>query len=158
MSESILKAIIKLFAIIAGLEEQSEGSRQVVFSFLNQQLNEDAANKYIEYFDTLLANEKNIEDSTQKRKRTSAHSVKVLGICDQLNTELTQKQKIIVLLRLEEIIFEDGNVSEVEIDFVETVASSFNIPDEEYLVIRELVTKSFDELDSKSILVAPKVI
>jgi len=156
MSESILKAIIKLFAIIAGLEEQSEGSRQVVFSFLNQQLNEDAANKYIEYFDTLLANEKNIEDSTQKRKRTSAHSVKVLGICDQLNTELTQKQKIIVLLRLEEIIFEDGNVSEVEIDFVDTVASSFNIPDEEYLVIRELVTKSFDELDSKSILVCTK--
>jgi ABC-type multidrug transport system ATPase subunit len=156
MSESILKAIIRLFAIIAGLEEQSEGSRHVVFSFLNQQLNEDAANKYIEYFDELLAKEKNIEDSTQKRKRTSAHSVKVLGICDQLNTELTQKQKIIVLLRLEEIIFEDGNVSEVEIDFVETVASSFNIPDEEYLVIRELVTKSFDDLDSKSILVCTK--
>jgi len=156
MSESILKAIIKLFAIIAGLEEQSAGSRQVVFSFLNQQLNEDAAIKYIEYFDKLLADEKTIDDSTQKRKRTSAHSVKVLGICDQLNTELTQKQKIIVLLRLEEIIFEDGNVSEVETDFVETVSSSFNIADEEYLVIRELVTKPFEELDSKSILVCTK--
>jgi ABC transport system ATP-binding/permease protein len=156
MSESILKAIIKLFAIIAGLEEQSSGSRQVVLSFLNQQLNEEAANKYIEYFDKLLADEKTIDDSTQKRKRTSAHSVKVLGICDQLNTELTQKQKLIVLLRLEEIIFEDGNVSEVEVDFVETVASSFNIPEEEYLVIRELVIKPFELLDSKNILICTK--
>jgi len=51
MSESILKAIIKLFAIIAGLEEQSEGSRHVVFSFLNQQLNLERT-----FFKTRLVN------------------------------------------------------------------------------------------------------
>jgi len=133
MSESILKAIIKLFALVAKVEAVANSSRQLVSSFLNEQLNEDAAQEYLQLFDTIIAADANIDDSLQKRKRNTLSGVKVIAICEQLNTELTQRQKVIVLLWLVEMIFKKENVSDEERDFVDTVANSFNIDDEEYL-------------------------
>ena len=44
---------------------------------------------------------------TVRRKRRSLNSVKVLRICTQINEELEQKQKVIVLVEVLEFIFAD---------------------------------------------------
>lgn len=99
MSERILKALMQLFAIICDVEDISWRSRDVVESFLKQQLSQDLVDEYLKIFDEYLEQQKGT-DSSKKRKRTAVNSVKVLRICTQINEELTQKQKIIVLLRL----------------------------------------------------------
>lgn len=71
-----------------------------------------------------------------QRKRTSVNSVKVLRICSQINEELTQRQKVIVLLRIFEFIHANEQVNEQEQEFVHTVAESFNISEKEYLQLK----------------------
>ena len=133
MSESILKAIIKLFALIAKIDIVENESRTLVENFLREQLNEDAANEYLSLYDEIIANDGDIIDAIKKKKRNTLSGVKVIGICEQLNKELTQRQKVIVVNWLIEMIFRKAQVNEDERDFMDTVASSFNIQEEEYL-------------------------
>jgi hypothetical protein len=141
MNQGILQSIVRLFAIFSTLDEDRKRSRELVYSFLLQQLNENTAQTYLSEYDQFISAQENPEESIQRKKKTSAYSVKVLTICERMNAELSQKQKIIVLARLMEIIY-DGNVTETETDFIETVTSSFNIPDEEYLILRRIFPKA----------------
>jgi ABC-type multidrug transport system ATPase subunit len=144
MNQGILQSIVRLFAIFSTLDEDRKRSRELVYSFLLQQLNENTAQTYLSEYDQFISAQENPEESIQRKKKTSAYSVKVLTICERMNAELSQKQKIIVLARLMEIIY-DGNVTETETDFIETVTSSFNIPDEEYLILRALIEEDLPE-------------
>lgn len=137
MNESILKALMKLFAIIANVNKDgvSTKSRSIVESYLKMQLSKDQVDNYLGLFDGFIATyHRNItkKDGTQVRKRTSSNSVKVLGICEQINMELHQDQKILVLLQLLEFISYGEEITEKDLDFVKTVSDIFNIPEEEY--------------------------
>jgi hypothetical protein len=123
MSERILKALMQLFAIIARVDENvdSEGpvtsgqGRKIVESFLNQELSQSAVQEYLDIFDEfLIAFQGNSKKKDGKRKKTSVHSVKVLRICTQINEELAQRQKIIVLVRILEFINANQSVDEQE--------------------------------------------
>ena len=141
MSEKILKALMQLFAIIAKVDGVTSDGRKVVQLFLKQQLNQDLVDEYLKLFDHFLEEQperKKTADGT--RKRTSVKdSVRVLFICTQINAELTQKQKIVVLIRILEFINAGKILSEQEIEFATTVASTFNISDEEFNNIRNFV-------------------
>lgn len=141
MSERILKALMQLFAIIAKGELNEEtgevnydvGGRKIVRQFLRQELNQELIKEYISLFDEfLLSHQGKSSKKVGKRKRTSVNSVKVLRICTQINKELTQRQKIIVLIRILEFIYANEAVTEQELEFATTVAETFNIPKEEF--------------------------
>ncbi len=55
MSETILKALMRLFAIIADVDSESEGvsekGREVVASYLKQQLSQELVEEYLALFD-----------------------------------------------------------------------------------------------------------
>ena len=68
------------------------------------------------------------------------NSVKVLKICTQINTELAQKQKVIVLLRIVEYVNSYEASTEQEDEFITTVAESFNISSQEFNLIKEFTT------------------
>ena len=112
MSERILRALMQMFSIIAKIDGISNTGRLIVESFLNQQLNKEQVEKYLEIFDHFLEIQ---HASTKKKdgtaKRTSLNSVKVLRICTQINKELEQVQKIIVLIRLLEFINSSEEIS-----------------------------------------------
>ena len=95
MSESILKALMQLFAIIAPPESNAKERRLVVGSFLKQQLNKELVEEYLKVFDTFY-DEFQKRQSVKKRRNKSiaVSSVKILKICTQINEELSQKQKI----------------------------------------------------------------
>ncbi len=157
MSERILKALMQLFAIIARVEEDIEegstvadGGVRIVELFLKQQLNQELVDEYITLYQEFLeAHHSKSKRKDGSRKRTSVNSVKVLRICTQINEELTQKQKIIVLLRLIEFINANGAVRDQEEEFVVTVAETFNISDDEFKRTRAFVeSKEEDVVDS----------
>ena len=141
MSERILKALMQLFALVADVDGVSNHSRKVVELFLKQQLNADMVKEYLTLYDEFLETYHKISKKKEgKKKRTSLNSVKVLKICAQINTELAQKQKVIVLLRLVEYVNSDGAITEQEDEFITTVAESFNISLAEFNIIREFTT------------------
>ena len=109
MSERILKALMQLFAIIAKVEvnektneiSSDEKSRKVVSLFLKQELNQEMVKAYLELFDNYIdTHHGKSKRKDGKRKRTSVNSVKILRICTQINEELKQRQKVIVLIRI----------------------------------------------------------
>lgn len=137
MSESILRALMQLFAIIASASKEgvNEKSRSLVESYLKMMLSTEQVVEYLFLFDKYVE-ERNAgvkkDDGKQERKRTSLNSVKVLRICDQINGELQQDQKLLVLLQLLEFVSFGEEITEKEIDFVKTVSDIFNIPEDEY--------------------------
>ena len=154
MSESILRALMKLFAIIAHVDElveskgetqliQSSKGHRVIKSFLRAELNSEMVQHYLNLFEENL---NTLHNSLQRRdglqKRTALNSVKILRICSQINEELTQKQKTIVLFRIIEFIQSNESIAEQEIEFVKTVAESFNISKIEYDLIIEFILSS----------------
>jgi len=145
MSEQILKALMELFAIIARPDDYStEGGdrRTVVESYLKRILNQELVEGYLEIFDKFFTRHQSLVNS-RGAKRIGPDSVKILRICDQINHELTQKQKLIVLIHLFEFVYSDrSEISNQEFEFIKTVADSFNIGDEEYKNIRDFTISS----------------
>jgi ABC-type multidrug transport system ATPase subunit len=155
---------MQLFAIIAQVDETNDGeenqllksskSIRIIESFLKVEISPSLIGKYIDLFNEFLntVHQKQSKKDGEK-KRTSVNSVKVLRICSQINEELTQKQKIIVLIRIIEFIQSNDNVSDQEVEFVNTVADAFNIGKEEYDMITDFVLSSrFNRIKSDDVM------
>lgn len=162
MNESILKALMRLFAIIANADSNavSESARKVVINYLSVMLNKKHIDIYINIFDEFVKIYHHAKrgDKQKVRKQTSLNSVKVLKICSEINEELNQKEKIVVLIRLLEFVNENEVITEKEYDFVKTVSDIFNISDTEFKNIYNLAIsedKVFED-SSKVITISNK--
>lgn len=155
MSERILRALMQMFAIIAKVDGVTNSGRAIVESFLKQQLNREQVERYLQIFDEFIeAQQAGSKRKDGTEKRTSLNSVKVLKICTQINQELEQPQKVIVLIRLLEFIYSSNEISEQEHEFVITVAETFNISNEEFQQLKAFIEDREDKIpDSPNILV-----
>ncbi|HRD54277.1 MAG TPA: TerB family tellurite resistance protein, partial [Flavobacteriales bacterium] len=141
MSEKILKALLQLFAIIAKGEEVGLGARPenaaILERFLRKQFSPETAAAHMARYQAFVQSFHG--GAKSGRKRTSLNSVKVLKICTQVNEELNQRQKFVVLLHLLEFIHADGMVSPQEDEFVSIVADTFNIAQPDFARCRAFV-------------------
>lgn len=153
MSERILKALMQLFAIIAGPSSSNRSRRNVVDIFLKQQLNEDLVDEYLKLFDGFYVLYQKKQSQEGKRKKSlSLSSVKVLKICTQINEELDLRQKVVVLIRLLEFIKSDTDISEQELEFVYTVADIFHYSNQDYEILKQFVLSSFDDMPLSALM------
>jgi ABC-type multidrug transport system ATPase subunit len=141
MSERILRALMQLFAIIAKAEaDGNKKGKEVVQSFLKEQLNQELVEQYLVLYEQYL---EELHQTAKRKdggeKRLSLNSVKVLRICADINKELAQKQKIVVLIRLLEFVNSESGISPQELEFVSTVSESFNISVEEFNAVKEFI-------------------
>lgn len=167
MSERILRALMQLFAIVAKVDDipkendaenvetpqiVSTRGREIIESFLKYELSSSDVRKYLSIFDNFLIETRGrLYAKSGGQKRTSLQSVKVLRICEQINQELTQRQKFIVLMRIFEFINSDNQTSDKEEEFVQTVADSFHISTEEYLLVKSFIESEAGEFpDAKN--------
>lgn len=155
MSEQILKALMQLFAIIAHPTSDAKDRRSIVESFLKRQLNQETVKTYLKVFNDYYAiHQEKLSEKSMRKKRFSSSSVRVLKICTQINEELTQRQKNVVLVQLLEFVKSGGEITEQEMAFITTVADSFFIQQEEYQEIENFVFFGEEKLpDTKKLLV-----
>ena len=148
MSEEILKALMQLFAIIAKQDQGVEHNELAfVENFLTAQLSEEVVKEHLTRF------KQDVEK--KKGKRVSVNeSVRVLGICRKINKKLDQKQKVVVLVRLFELLNADRRFSEQRMAIIDTVANVFNISKDEFKNVENFVVQNeISELDDESILI-----
>src|SRR6056297_1040268 len=155
MSEQILKALMQLFAIIAHPSSDAKERRSIVEYFLKRQLNQETVKTYLKVFDDYYKiHQQKLSEKSKRKKRTASSSVRVLKICTQINEELTQRQKHVVLVQLLEFVKSGREITEQEMAFVTTVADSFHIQQEEYKDIEDYVFFGADKLpDTKKLLI-----
>jgi ABC transport system ATP-binding/permease protein len=143
MSEEILKALTQLFAIITKQDGGvTEKERNFVIRFFHQELDQDSIKEYLELYDSFVGynKEESIEPDKKERKLTSVRdSVKTLAICKKINKTLTQKQKVIVLIKLLELVGSDKNFTPQRMEIIDTVSTVFNIVKDEYKLIESFV-------------------
>ncbi|MDN5203354.1 ATP-binding cassette domain-containing protein [Fulvivirgaceae bacterium BMA10] len=159
MSEEILKALTQLFAIIS---KQDEGvtvtERDFVIQFFNQELDKDSVEEYIKLYDEYIGDNKN-DGAEKKKKLTSVKdSVRILGICKKINKTLTQKQKVVVLIKILELVASDSNLSDRRMEIINTVSEVFKFEKEEYeLILKFVLEDKSSKIHHQNILtVGPK--
>ncbi len=147
MSEGILKALMQLFALVAAPWQDADSRRSVVRNYLSQHLNSQSIEEYLTLYDQhqSLHREK-LQEKDRAPKRYAASSVKVLRIATTINEELTHYQKLVVIIQLLEFL-NSGNqkITSIELEFVSTVAETFNIHLDEYGHIRDFILNSITE-------------
>ena len=155
MSEAILKALMQLFSLIVDIDEVQEikeEERAIIRSFLARQLNSELVERYMSVFEEflILYHEDRLEKGSIKDlKRNALTAVRILSICEKINEELEQIQKIYVIIQLIEYIAYGIEIRETELDFLRTVASAFNIPENEYDNILSYVVYSTNDIPNK---------
>jgi len=154
MSEEILKALMELFALIV---KQDGGmiisEREYVSGFLTKQLTSESVREYLALFDEQAGPVK--EKSTEKEPAPPSvrDSVKVLGICKKINRTLNQEQKVVVLMRLYELINADRRFTLQRMNIINTVAEVFKISPDEFAA-----TEQFVKNDNPENLVNPAIL
>jgi ABC-type multidrug transport system ATPase subunit len=158
MSEEILRALMQLFAIIAKQDEGVESNeREYVKNFLTQQLSEEQSKEYYAFFEknSGSGDEEETADGEKKKRLTRVNdSVRILGLCKKINKTLTQNQKIVVLVRLFELVNADRKFSDQRMAIINTVAEVFNVSHEEFKSIETFVIQNEPEqINDNSVLV-----
>lgn len=148
MNEKILDALMRLFALITDRDDRrhTQDARKIVCAYLQRHLSSDLVEKFLVKFDKYL-DEQGLKDTRKEseRKQVSLNSVRVLKICRQINKELHQREKFIVLVELVEYVYTDGIINDIEVDFVRTVSDSFNISRTDFQNIIALVKNNILE-------------
>lgn len=159
MSEEILKALTQLFAIITKQDGGvSENERQFVIDFFQQELEKSAIAGYLELYDNISGYTEqqtpHIDDKTNKLTSVK-DSIKTLAICKKINKTLAQKQKVIVLTKILELVGSDKHFTPQRMEIVNTVSTVFNIVQYEYKLIESFaISTDVATLNFKDILVA----
>ena len=147
MSEKILKALMQLFAIIARPQSNDSDRRGVVEAFLKRQLNQELVKQYLGFFDEYYQEAQEKQKKSSQNRRTAAIAVRVLKICNDINDQLTQDQKIIVLVQLLEFCKSEGSeVSQLELEFIQAVSESFNVGENEHVLIKSFILNPFNSI------------
>ena len=153
MSEELLKAIIKLFAIVAKEDEVTSDEREQIKTFLNENLSDKLVPGYLkqfeDYADSIIV-KKDVDIEEEQRN--------IESICGEINLGLTQKQKIVIIVELTGIILADGEISKREEELVRSIAHAFNVPNEEVGLVKSFVVGSSpDTLDFEQVLIVDNV-
>ncbi len=130
MSEEILKALMELFALISKQDDgTSNEERAYVELFLKQQLSEKNAKIYLHLFDTHagLVGEQKVKQAGKKKRISMLDSVKTIGVCEKITSTLQQKQKVIVLARLLELLKAQKDFTDQKKELIYTAAEVFKI-------------------------------
>ncbi len=134
MSESILNALMRLFAVFATVrqEDVSDSGRKIVKSFLLRYLfKQEIIEEYLVLFDNYHDFYRREAAITQEEdtgfRKTLLDTEGLSRICNQIRKELNRNERIIVLFRLIEFVFEDKFISDLEREFVLLVGKSFSI-------------------------------
>ncbi|HEX5168519.1 MAG TPA: ATP-binding cassette domain-containing protein, partial [Cyclobacteriaceae bacterium] len=148
MSEPVLKAILRLFAMVANEDDVTRHERDHVKAFLQEHLSHQSTDHYLSLFDE-FSNQITTHSSKLEDVRKSIET-----LCAEISPELTQKQKIVIQLELIRIIVADGNATPQEEDLVNAIGSYFKISNEEIHSIKSFVTaRQSEDLDKENVLV-----
>jgi ABC-type multidrug transport system ATPase subunit len=157
MSEELLKAIVQLFAIVAK-ERITEDERANIKEFLSLHLNQEATRYYLTLFDDFCkANKRLVEPGLNVDEATLEFVddwSQIIQIAKKVNQALTMQQKAILSVKIIELCYADGELSERQSNLIYYIGEALKIPKKDVKAITMFVIgQDIEELASKNILV-----
>jgi len=158
MSEELLKAIIELFAIVAR-ERITDDERTNIKEFLSLHLNQAAIKYYLNLFDEYSKGHaaespteiSNLDEDTQQFVGDWA---KIMQIVKKVNQALTMQQKLVLIIKIIELVFADNSLSERQSNLIFYIGQALKIPQADVHDMQNFVTgQDIDELASRNVLI-----
>ncbi|PLX22431.1 MAG: ABC transporter, partial [Marinilabiliales bacterium] len=159
MSESILNALIHLFAIVANVNPEgvTAKGRKIVEAYLARYLTGEMIEEYLRLFDNYIEfyrRELDQDDVKDLKDTDSLISFQITNVCSQIKKGLLRDERVIVFLELLEFVYEDHVVTEHEFEFIKAVGKAFSLSDSEFNNFRSFVFEGNPEqLESDKVLV-----
>jgi len=159
MRESVLLALIHIFAIVSTINPAGISSRgkKILRTYLRRYLNRELEEEYYALFENNLefySNELKSVDKADLSDEDSLISFQITNICRQIRKGLFLDERMIVFLQLIEFAFENGMISEQEKTIIDIVARTFNISKKEYENATSfMIGRSYDEVSPECILI-----
>ena len=159
MRESVLLALIHIFAIVSTINPAGISSRgkKILRSYLRRYLNRELEEEYYSLFENNLefySNELKSVDKEELADDESLISFQITNICRQIKKGLFLEERMIVFLQLIEFAFEDGMISEQEKTIIDIVGRTFNISKKEYdNAIAFMIGRSYDNVSPECVLI-----
>jgi hypothetical protein len=138
MNEDVLYALGRLFAIVSKQDGGvTEKERQFVTRFFQLESNEDSIRKYLALYDAF-----SVADEPDTGTLSVRDVVAMLHICRKLNATLTPKQKVIVVMKLVDLVWSCKSLSLKSMVVVNTISAVLGISEEEYKLVHSFVRAS----------------
>lgn len=158
MSEELLKTIIQLFAIVAR-ERITDDERNKIKDFLGHHLNRDSIKFYLSLFDTYC--EANKALPTQESSTLDAETQqfvddwsRIMQIARQVNQALTMQQKLVLIVKIIELVHADHAISERQENLIFYIGQALKISRQNIQALRYFVAgEDIDELASRNVLI-----
>lgn len=153
-----MKAIIQLFAIVAK-ERITDDERNNIKDFLSLHLSQEAIRYHLNLFDEFVkvsskvpAGELgNLDEDTQEFVDDWA---RIMQIAKKVNQALTMQQKAVLVVKIIELIFSDGHISERQENLIFYIGEALKIPLKDLQAMRTFVIgQDSEELNLKNILI-----
>lgn len=158
MSEELLKAIIQLFAIVAK-ERITEDERLKIKEFLALHLNQEATKYYLTLFDQFCTeNKRTVAEGFSNLDEETIQFVddwaQIMQISKKVNQALTMQQKVVLVIKIIELLFIDGDISERQENLIFYIGEALKIPKKDLHAMRAfIVGQDIEELASRNILI-----
>jgi ABC-type multidrug transport system ATPase subunit len=141
MSEKLLHAIVKLFAVLAK-ERITDEERSNIKEFLLLHLNREATREYMKLFDSFCSEKIKASAGDLEGMNPDDETLEFVGewvlineISDQINTALTHQQKVVLVEKIVELFLRDKQFSERQSNLIYHLGELIKI---EQTVINEL--------------------
>ncbi|HYF69979.1 MAG TPA: ATP-binding cassette domain-containing protein [Ohtaekwangia sp.] len=159
MSEELLKAIVQLFAIVAR-ERITDDERTNIKEFLALHLNREATAYYLKLFDEFChthqlsaASESPAAVDTDTQQFIDDWS-NIMKIIKQVNRALTMQQKLVLVIKIIELIYADHHISERQANLIFYIGQALKIPKQVTDTLTSFVQgQDIEEFNSRNILV-----
>ncbi len=118
MNVKVLNAISKIFAIVAKADGFEESERNVIKSYLHEHFSDRVFESNYQKFEDYLISLNPDENELTK-------------ICKEINQELDVQQKVVTVLKINELIFADSIFSETEHRYLDIICDCFHFSNED---------------------------
>jgi len=147
MSEPVLTAIMRLFALVAKEDQITTQERDHIQVMLSDHLSQKSTERHMQLFDEYAIETSGKLSAAQERDT-------IIKICRSINAEIAQKQKVVILLELMSVILADGAISDREQSLAIQICIALNISTDDLELIKQYVlSKKREDNDHEDILI-----
>lgn len=130
MNESLLRSLLRLFFVVVEPEQKglSKEAIAVIAKFLEKDFSKDEISEYLSEIEAAVK----IDLSGESDDSEELVHASISQICNQINSEFEQHQKVWLALQLIEFIGDTGYTTPKSIELIQLISSEFNISLEEF--------------------------
>ena len=157
MNEELLKAIVKLFAIVAK-ERITDAERSNVSDFLAIHLSHETVPLFMDLFNQHIESANpdpiNIDHDDSATIEYVDDWANIMKLCKLINEGLTKQQKLVLLLKLIELMLQDGVISERQSNIIFYIGEVIRVSQREIdLMAKFLAAQDYEDIDSNFFLI-----